>query len=199
MLGINPLTADLLLLRFTDLEPGVWVEQTGANSAVGRYVATSTLPLTRLRPSSPFSRSGWTRRQGRFPAVSNRWSPYRGPWSLWPYAREVGLRLAGSSGLATAGHKSGAGRVCRSGRGNDRGTRRPDRSQTVSRCGGGDRLSRQSNTLEPPRGEDQPADSGFGAPSRARHGPARRPCGRPGRRSHGVSEPDQMKCCILVA
>lgn len=38
MLGINPLTADLLLRRFTDLAPGVWVGQTGANSAVGRYI-----------------------------------------------------------------------------------------------------------------------------------------------------------------
>ncbi len=38
MLGINPLTADLLLRRFTDLAPGAWVGQTGANSAVGRYV-----------------------------------------------------------------------------------------------------------------------------------------------------------------
>ena len=38
MLGINPLTADLLLRGFTDLPPGMWVGQTGANSAVGRYV-----------------------------------------------------------------------------------------------------------------------------------------------------------------
>ena len=38
MLGINPMTADLLLRRFTDLQPGAWVGQTGANSAVGRYV-----------------------------------------------------------------------------------------------------------------------------------------------------------------
>jgi NADPH:quinone reductase-like Zn-dependent oxidoreductase len=38
MLGINPLTADLLLRRFADLAPGAWIGQTGANSAVGRYV-----------------------------------------------------------------------------------------------------------------------------------------------------------------
>ena len=38
MLGINPITADLLLRSFTDLAPGAWVGQTGANSAVGRYV-----------------------------------------------------------------------------------------------------------------------------------------------------------------
>lgn len=37
MLGINPLTADLLL-RCADVAPGAWVAQTGANSAVGRYV-----------------------------------------------------------------------------------------------------------------------------------------------------------------
>jgi len=38
MLGINPITADLLLRRFVDLAPATWVAQTGANSAVGRYV-----------------------------------------------------------------------------------------------------------------------------------------------------------------
>lgn len=38
MLGINPMTADLLLRRFVDLPPGAWVGQTGSNSAVGRYV-----------------------------------------------------------------------------------------------------------------------------------------------------------------
>jgi NADPH:quinone reductase-like Zn-dependent oxidoreductase len=38
MLGINPLTADLLLRRFVELPPGTWVGQTAANSAVGRYV-----------------------------------------------------------------------------------------------------------------------------------------------------------------
>ena len=40
MLGVNPLTADLLLRRFVDLPPGAWVGQTGGNSAVGRYVIT---------------------------------------------------------------------------------------------------------------------------------------------------------------
>jgi NADPH:quinone reductase-like Zn-dependent oxidoreductase len=38
MLGINPITADLLLRRFTDLAPGAWIGQTGGTSAVGRYV-----------------------------------------------------------------------------------------------------------------------------------------------------------------
>ncbi|QJY49617.1 zinc-dependent alcohol dehydrogenase family protein [Pseudonocardia broussonetiae] len=38
MLGINPITADLLLRSFVDLSPGAWVAQTGGNSAVGRYV-----------------------------------------------------------------------------------------------------------------------------------------------------------------
>jgi NADPH:quinone reductase-like Zn-dependent oxidoreductase len=38
MLGVNPITADLLLRSFVDLAPGAWVGQTGANSAVGRYV-----------------------------------------------------------------------------------------------------------------------------------------------------------------
>lgn len=38
MLGINPLTADLLLRCFVDLPAGAWVGQTGGNSAVGSYV-----------------------------------------------------------------------------------------------------------------------------------------------------------------
>lgn len=38
MLGVNPLTADLLLRSFVQLPPGAWVGQTAANSAVGRYV-----------------------------------------------------------------------------------------------------------------------------------------------------------------
>jgi NADPH:quinone reductase-like Zn-dependent oxidoreductase len=38
MLGINPVTADLLLRRFVDLAPGSWVGQTGGSSAVGRCV-----------------------------------------------------------------------------------------------------------------------------------------------------------------
>jgi NADPH:quinone reductase-like Zn-dependent oxidoreductase len=38
MLGINPVTADLLLRKFVDLPSGAWVGQTGGNSAVGRYV-----------------------------------------------------------------------------------------------------------------------------------------------------------------
>lgn len=40
MLGVNPHTAELLLRRFVDLQPGAWVGQTGGNSAVGRYVIT---------------------------------------------------------------------------------------------------------------------------------------------------------------
>jgi NADPH:quinone reductase-like Zn-dependent oxidoreductase len=40
MLGVNPMTADLLLRRFVELPPGAWVGQTGGNSAVGRYVIT---------------------------------------------------------------------------------------------------------------------------------------------------------------
>lgn len=38
MLGINPITAELLLSSFVTLSPGDWVAQTTANSAVGRYV-----------------------------------------------------------------------------------------------------------------------------------------------------------------
>jgi NADPH:quinone reductase-like Zn-dependent oxidoreductase len=38
MLGVNPITADLLLRGFVDLPPGAWVGQTGGNSAVGRFV-----------------------------------------------------------------------------------------------------------------------------------------------------------------
>ena len=45
MLPINPATAHVMLKRFVDLEPGDWVAQPGANSAVGRLVIT----LARLR------------------------------------------------------------------------------------------------------------------------------------------------------
>jgi len=38
MLGVNPMTADVLLRGFVDLRPGAWVGQTGGTSAVGRYV-----------------------------------------------------------------------------------------------------------------------------------------------------------------
>lgn len=38
MLGVNPITADLLLRSFVDLPPGAWIGQTGATSAVGHYV-----------------------------------------------------------------------------------------------------------------------------------------------------------------
>lgn len=38
MLGVNPLTADVLLRHFVDLAPGDWVGQTGGSSAVGRCV-----------------------------------------------------------------------------------------------------------------------------------------------------------------
>jgi NADPH:quinone reductase-like Zn-dependent oxidoreductase len=38
MIGINPVTAYLLLHSFVDVQPGQWIAQTVANSAVGRYV-----------------------------------------------------------------------------------------------------------------------------------------------------------------
>jgi NADPH:quinone reductase-like Zn-dependent oxidoreductase len=38
MIGINPVTAYLLLNRFVSLTPGDWVGQTAANSAMGQYI-----------------------------------------------------------------------------------------------------------------------------------------------------------------
>jgi mitochondrial enoyl-[acyl-carrier protein] reductase / trans-2-enoyl-CoA reductase len=38
MLAVNPPTASMLLSGIVDLEPGDWVIQNAANSAVGRYV-----------------------------------------------------------------------------------------------------------------------------------------------------------------
>jgi NADPH:quinone reductase-like Zn-dependent oxidoreductase len=38
MLGINPVTAYLLLSRYVSLMPGDWIGQTAANSAMGQYV-----------------------------------------------------------------------------------------------------------------------------------------------------------------
>jgi len=40
MLSINPPTADLLLREFVPLQPGEWLIQNAANSAVGRYLIT---------------------------------------------------------------------------------------------------------------------------------------------------------------
>ncbi|HYI00929.1 zinc-dependent alcohol dehydrogenase family protein [Hyalangium sp.] len=40
MLSINPPTAELLLREFGKLQPGEWVMQNAANSAVGRYLIT---------------------------------------------------------------------------------------------------------------------------------------------------------------
>lgn len=40
MLSINPPTAELLLREFVKLQPGEWVLQNAANSAVGRYLIT---------------------------------------------------------------------------------------------------------------------------------------------------------------
>src|SRR6266403_1351250 len=38
MLGINPVTAYLLLSRYVSLMPGDWIGQTAANSAMGQYI-----------------------------------------------------------------------------------------------------------------------------------------------------------------
>src|ERR1700746_395064 len=38
MIGINPVTAYLLLNRYVSLMPGDWIGQTAANSAMGQYV-----------------------------------------------------------------------------------------------------------------------------------------------------------------
>src|SRR5947199_4793729 len=38
MIGINPITAYLLLNRYVSLMPGDWIGQTAANSAVGQYI-----------------------------------------------------------------------------------------------------------------------------------------------------------------
>jgi NADPH:quinone reductase-like Zn-dependent oxidoreductase len=38
MIGINPVTAYLLLNRFVSLMPGDWIGQTAANSAMGQYI-----------------------------------------------------------------------------------------------------------------------------------------------------------------
>src|SRR5207247_7323973 len=38
MIGINPVTAYLLLNRYVSLMPGDWIGQTAANSAMGQYI-----------------------------------------------------------------------------------------------------------------------------------------------------------------
>src|SRR5947208_12363852 len=38
MVGVNPVTAYLLLNRYVSLMPGDWIGQTAANSAMGQYI-----------------------------------------------------------------------------------------------------------------------------------------------------------------
>jgi NADPH:quinone reductase-like Zn-dependent oxidoreductase len=38
MLGVTPITAQLLLTKYEQLKPGDWIAQTGANSSVGQYI-----------------------------------------------------------------------------------------------------------------------------------------------------------------
>jgi NADPH:quinone reductase-like Zn-dependent oxidoreductase len=38
MLGVTPITAQLLLAKYEQLKPGDWIAQTGANSSVGQYI-----------------------------------------------------------------------------------------------------------------------------------------------------------------
>jgi NADPH:quinone reductase-like Zn-dependent oxidoreductase len=38
MLGVTPITAQLLLTKYEQLKPGEWIAQTGANSSVGQYI-----------------------------------------------------------------------------------------------------------------------------------------------------------------
>jgi NADPH:quinone reductase-like Zn-dependent oxidoreductase len=38
MLGVTPVTAQLLLTKFQQLQPGDWIAQTAANSSVGQYI-----------------------------------------------------------------------------------------------------------------------------------------------------------------
>jgi len=47
MMTINPPTAALLLSEFVSLQPGEWVIQNAANSAVGLYLV-QLAPLPRL-------------------------------------------------------------------------------------------------------------------------------------------------------
>src|SRR2546423_1541445 len=38
MLGVTPITAQLLLTKYEELKPGDWIAQTGANSSVGQHI-----------------------------------------------------------------------------------------------------------------------------------------------------------------
>jgi NADPH:quinone reductase-like Zn-dependent oxidoreductase len=59
MIGINPVTAYLLLNRYVSLMPGDWIGQTAANSAVGQYIialaklaGTKTLNVVRRQEAA---------------------------------------------------------------------------------------------------------------------------------------------------
>jgi NADPH:quinone reductase-like Zn-dependent oxidoreductase len=64
MVGINPLTAHLMLTRYAALEPGDWVGQNLGNSAVGQYVTAlakraglKTLSVVRSEPAAEQARA----------------------------------------------------------------------------------------------------------------------------------------------
>jgi phosphotransferase system HPr (HPr) family protein len=53
MIGINPVTAYLLLNRYVSLTPGDWIGQTAANSAMGQYI----IELAKLASASSSGRT----------------------------------------------------------------------------------------------------------------------------------------------
>src|ERR1700741_19526 len=69
MIGINPVTAYLLLTRYVSLMPGDWIGQTAANSAMGQYIialaklaGVKTLNVVRRRDAAEkVSQSGGDR------------------------------------------------------------------------------------------------------------------------------------------
>ena len=63
MIGINPLTAYLLLNRYVSLQPGDWIGQTAANSAMGQYIIalakrTGAKTLNVVKPPARRRRGG---------------------------------------------------------------------------------------------------------------------------------------------
>ena len=129
MIGINPVTAYLLLNRYVSLMPGDWIGQTAANAAMGQYIialaklaGVKTLNVVRREEAAEQVRQWGGDRvvlQGgnlhkdieqaldgkKLSLVSIRWVDL--PWASWPNRLNLAARLSSTA------FKVGSSQLCR--------------------------------------------------------------------------------------
>jgi NADPH:quinone reductase-like Zn-dependent oxidoreductase len=127
MIGINPVTAYLLLNRYVSLMPGDWIGQTAANAAMGQYIIAlaklagiKTLNVVRREEAAEQVRQGGGDRivlpggtrilrrlsTGRNLASSSIWWVEL-PWASWPSRLNLAARLSSTA------FKVGSSQLCR--------------------------------------------------------------------------------------